>query len=256
MSKHSLIRWIGDKILHQPGKVFPSDYSQEDLLELERQIDIAKKRLIGAGGAGIAANQCKEIGNPYRFVIVGVFYTSDEHLNKVGLRYPQVQFPLAKVMVDPYIVAQSEDIQTFTHACLSLPCPNRADIASPQTMRVTYKDPFQGLKSVEAEFEGVAAVVLWHELNHILEGKTYLDTALSALSREDLKLFYTLLEKELAKRRPVVALESNAPLVSIAINQKGYSYLKPEVLMEVMAATNLDVLRGMMERVLLEMDLR
>jgi len=39
-------------------------------------------------------------------------------------------------------------------------------------------------ESTTRHFQGIDAVVLWHEMNHILSGKNYIDTVLASLSPE------------------------------------------------------------------------
>ena len=44
------------------------------------------------------------------------------------------------------------------------------------------------------------AVVLWHEMNHILDGKTYIDTAFTSLTPEDLTKFKKIVADESNRR--------------------------------------------------------
>ncbi|MBA2650768.1 MAG: peptide deformylase [Tatlockia sp.] len=195
-----LIRVIGDPILHQPGALFPQTPTSEEQQELLRQIELAKSVLIQTSGAGIAANQCAALEHPYRFTIVGVFYEISEHVQGVERRYPSTKFPQARIMINPVITAISQETQSFNHGCLSVPCSNRCTVLSPIEMSVTYKDPIEEMSLNQVTFSGVNAVVLWHELTHILSGKTYMDVIFESLSLEDLNQFQKMLLDELQNR--------------------------------------------------------
>lgn len=195
-----LIRVIGDPVLHEAGIPFPSNPTPEEQQELKRQIEHAKSVLIETSGAGIAANQCASIEYPYRFTIVGVFYDSPEHVSGVDRRYPNTKFPSARIMVNPIITAVSTETQQFNHACLSVPCGNRCAVKSPMEMSVTYQDPMNNMATTDVSVKGIDAVVLWHELTHILDGKTYIDVTLESLSPGDLRQFKSMVAHELKKR--------------------------------------------------------
>ncbi|WP_158617538.1 peptide deformylase [Legionella sp. km772] len=196
-----LIRIIGDPILHQPGIFFPQKPNFQEQQELERQIIIAKDTLVKTKGAGIAANQCAEIEKPYCFTIVGVFYELPAHVEGVARRYPNSQFPPAQIMVNPRLSYSSELMQTFNHACLSVPCANRCEVLSPQQLVVEYLDPLQDMRRITKVYNDLDAVVLWHELSHILDGKTYIDLTFAALSEEDLLQCKNILQAELNRRQ-------------------------------------------------------
>ncbi|CAM2960291.1 peptide deformylase [Legionella worsleiensis] len=208
-----LIRVTGDPILQKPGIYFPDHATLEQQEELTKQIEHAKSVLIQTGGAGIAANQCAAIQNPYRFTIVGVFHDIPEHTSGVAQRYPGTKFPQAMVMVNPIITAVSKETQKFNHACLSVPCPNRCTVISPIEMSVTYKDPLDALRVKEVTLTGVDAVVLWHELTHIIDGKTYMDVTFDSLAIEDLIEFKEMMYLEIQRRQN----ESYAEVPEISI---------------------------------------
>ncbi|MGH7249597.1 MAG: peptide deformylase, partial [Minisyncoccia bacterium] len=169
-----LIRVVGDSILHRPGALFPKNPNSEEEQALIKQIEYAKSILIQTSGAGIAANQCVGIEHPYRFIITGIFNEIPEHVAGVARRYPNAKFPQATIMVNPEITSVSQESQRFNHACLSVPCGNRCAVMSPMEISVTYQDPFENMQTKQVRCAGMDAVVLWHELTHILEGKTYM----------------------------------------------------------------------------------
>ena len=191
------IRILGDPILHSPGIPFPTQPTQNELAELKRQLEIAKGILIKTGGAGIAANQCLSIDNPYQFTIVGVFYDNEEHMNLVNKRYPGVTFPNATIMINPRVNSVSNDTQHFKHGCLSVPGGLRGEIATPRTIDVTF-DSIENNKIITTTrvFRDADAIVLQHELNHILHGKTYIDCCLSNLNATDLNILERAIIKE------------------------------------------------------------
>ncbi|KTD43665.1 peptide deformylase [Legionella quateirensis] len=243
------IRIIGDPVLHQPGLRFPLDASPEDHLELNRQINIAKSILIKTGGGGIAANQCVEIQRPYQFAIVGVFHESEEHVAGVTRRYPSAVFPQAMIMVNPIILEQSSRMQKFDHGCLSVPCPNRCAIQSPEELTVQYLDPGQDMKSVTLTLGGSAAIALWHEMNHILDGKTYIDTALAALNDSDFNEFEFMIAEELNRRElgqvtPEIILPPFYFSITIEhnssrLNKEALSHVVPKMTPETLKGINL-----------------
>ena len=195
-----LIRIIGDPVLHKPGILFPEHPSKEELLELAWQIEHAKSVLIQTSGAGIAANQCAGIKNPYQFTIVGVFYDSSSHIEGVAKRYPGTKFPEARIMLNPIIINSSVETQNFNHGCLSVPCSNRCEVSSPNEITVRYQDPTNNMTSNQITLNGIDSVVLWHELTHIIGGKTYMDVTFNALDIEQLTLFESILLQEQVSR--------------------------------------------------------
>ena len=81
-------------------------------------------------------------------------------------------------LVNPEIVAVSEDWATREEGCLSLP-GQYADVSRPARVKVRYRD-LQGARQ-EIEAEGLLAACLQHEIDH-LDGVLFVDH-LSALKR-------------------------------------------------------------------------
>ncbi len=115
-------------------------------------------------------------------------------------RYPEARFPEATIMVNLVIENTSRETQSFKHACLSVPCANRAMVISPLTIEVSYLDALADLNQTTQTFRGIDAVVLWHELMHILEGETYMDVTFKALEVDDLRIFIQRLQQEIMQR--------------------------------------------------------
>jgi len=246
-----LIRVIGDPVLQKPGALFPQDPTLQQQRELAAQIEHAKSVLIQTSGAGIAANQCAAIDKPYRFTIVGVFYDITEHATGVEIRYPNTKFPQAKIMVNPVITAISKETQNFNHACLSVPCANRCAVISPMEMSVKYQDPLDKMREKDAKYTGIDAVVLWHELTHIVYGKTYMDVTLESLPTEDLLQFKKMLIDEIPRRQQerysdVPELTVPPFHFSVKINKDGIPNLDPKELAEVLAKMSEDTLCGLL----------
>jgi peptide deformylase len=110
----------------------------------------------------------------------------------IGLAAPQVGVPLRLAVVDlqpeekptpitlinPEIVAVSEEQATREEGCLSLP-GQYADVTRPARVRVRYQDEAGAKREIEAD--GLLAACLQHEIDH-LDGVLFVDH-LSALKR-------------------------------------------------------------------------
>jgi peptide deformylase len=252
-----MIRVIGDSILHQPGIPFPKmeTATTKDHQELKRQIELAKELLVKTGGAGIAANQCAAIEKPFSFTIVGVFYEIPEQVEKVTKRYPTAKFPQATIMVNPVITSMSQETQNFNHACLSVPCGNRCAVKSPMEITVRFQDFLDKMQVKQMHCKGTEAVVLWHELTHILDGKTYMDVTFEALSLKHLSSFQQLLDEELQKRHHQSLSEQQIPeltvppfYLSVTIGPSGEPQLDTNALNKALINMTEETLAGLSKR--------
>ena len=120
----------------------------------------------------------------------------------IGLAAPQVGVPLRLTVVDlqpdgarapltlinPEVVAASEDLVTREEGCLSLP-GQYADVTRPARVRVRFEDETGARREIEAE--GLFAACLQHEIDH-LDGVLFVDH-LSPLKRN---MILRRLEKE------------------------------------------------------------
>ena len=127
--------------------------------------------MYAAPGIGLAAPQ---VGLPLRLVVLDL-QPADK--------------PAPLVLVNPEIVARSEDTATREEGCLSVP-GQYADVARPARVHVRYHDA-DGLRH-EIEAEGLLAACLQHELDH-LDGVLFVDH-LSVLKRN-------MIMRRLAKER-------------------------------------------------------
>jgi peptide deformylase len=116
----------------------------------------------------------------------------------VGLRVAVVDLmpddkPAPLTLVNPEIVAQSDEQATREEGCLSLP-GQYADVTRPARVKIRYLDQ-QGAKQ-EIEAEGLLAACLQHEIDH-LDGVLFVDH-LSSLKRN---MIMRRLAKEMRQKR-------------------------------------------------------
>jgi peptide deformylase len=128
-----------------------------------------------APGIGLAAPQ---VGHLLRLVVM------DLVPEKVNTPY---------VLINPEIIAQSDEKATREEGCLSLP-DQYADVTRPAWVKVRYQDEHGTKKEIEGE--GLLAACLQHEIDH-LNGVLFVDY-LSALKRN-------MLLRKLAKEQKAKA---------------------------------------------------
>lgn len=201
------IRQIGDAILHQPGKSV-TDFTPEEKKILEEQLSIMKQCLYSTGGVGIAANQCN-IDEPRQLIISGVDYNNPEHVIKAITRYPSALFPPMKVLVNPRIINTSESQSNFPEGCLSVRGILRGNVLRPSKATVAYQD-IDG-NAQEISVEGEAARVMLHELDHILNGRVYLQQIIEALTHEQKLLLKEIIED---LKEPIASIDTNSSFSS------------------------------------------
>jgi peptide deformylase len=115
-----------------------------------------------APGIGLAAIQ---IGEPVRVVVMDLARGEEP--------------PAPRHFVNPEIVWRSEEIAPYEEGCLSVP-DIFEEVERPARVRLRYLD-YHG-QAVEEEAEGVFAVCIQHELDH-LDGVLFIDH-LSRLKRD------------------------------------------------------------------------
>ena len=116
----------------------------------------------------------------------------------VGLRFAIVDLqpddkPQPMVLINPEVIAQSEELATHEEGCLSLP-GQYADVARPARVSVRYTDVDGAKRQLQAE--SLLAACLQHEIDH-LDGILFVDH-LSALKRN---MILRRLAKELRQKR-------------------------------------------------------
>jgi peptide deformylase len=130
--------------------------------EVRALADDMLETMYAAPGIGIAAVQIGDL----RRVVVMDLAREDEP------KAPQV-------LINPEIVWSSEELSTYDEGCLSIP-EIYDSVERPARVRVSYLD--RGGNRVEDEADGLYAVCLQHEIDH-LNGVLFLDH-LSRLKRE------------------------------------------------------------------------
>ena len=137
--------------------------------ELRALMDDMLETMYDAPGIGLAAVQ---IAIPRRLIVMDVAYReSDEEGNEVPKE------PIC--MVNPEIVALSDEMSVYEEGCLSIP-EFYAEVERPATVTVRYVDRVG--EEQERECEDILATVVQHEVDH-LNGKLFIDY-ISRLKRD------------------------------------------------------------------------
>ena len=133
-----------------------------------------------APGIGLAAVQ---VGEPVRLLVMDL----QENEDPEDPESPIVKDP--RVFINPEILSASDHEVPYTEGCLSVP-DQYAEVMRPDRIKARWKD--ENGKSHEQELDGLLAVCLQHEMDH-LEGVLFIDH-LSKLKRD-------MVLKKLAKQR-------------------------------------------------------
>ncbi|HEV2594020.1 MAG TPA: peptide deformylase [Sphingomicrobium sp.] len=133
-----------------------------------------------APGIGLAAVQ---VGEPIRLLVIDL----QEPENPEDPESPIIRQP--RVFINPEVLWHSDNEIPYTEGCLSVP-EQYAEVLRPDRIRARWDDEHG--KSHEEEIEGLLAVCLQHEMDH-LNGVLFIDH-LSRLKRD-------MVLKKLAKWR-------------------------------------------------------
>ena len=133
-----------------------------------------------APGIGLAAVQ---VGVPVRLLVMDLQEPQDPE----DPESPVAREP--RIFINPEILWASETTVPYTEGCLSVP-DQYAEVLRPDRIRAKWQD--ETGKAHEAEIDGLLAVCLQHEMDH-LEGVLFIDH-LSRLKRD-------MVLKKLAKLR-------------------------------------------------------
>lgn len=144
---------------------------------LKTLVDDMFETMYAAPGIGLAAVQ---VGEPIRLLVIDLQEPEKEGGEPV--RDP-------RIFVNPEILWTSDSDIPYTEGCLSVP-EQYAEVMRPDRIRAKWQD-ISG-KAYEEEIEGLLAVCLQHEMDH-LEGVLFIDH-LSRLKRD-------MVLKKLAKWR-------------------------------------------------------
>ncbi len=142
--------------------------------DIRRLLDDMLETMYAAAGVGLAAPQ---VGVLKRIIVI------DTHDEEEG------EEPCPLFLVNPEIIARSEEQVCHEEGCLSVP-EQHAEVMRYAGVKVRYLD-YQGQER-EIEAEGFLAIALQHEIDH-LDGILYIDR-ISRLKRQ-------MLLKKLQKMR-------------------------------------------------------
>jgi peptide deformylase len=131
--------------------------------EIVRLLDDMLDTMYEEAGVGLAAPQ---VGVLKRIIVIDV-HAGKEHLE-----------PEPLYMINPEIVAQSEETSVYEEGCLSIPGVH-GDVKRPARVTVTYMDRDGAEQQIEAG--GLLATCIQHEIDH-LNGILFIDH-LSPLKR-------------------------------------------------------------------------
>ncbi len=148
---------VPDPLLKQVSQ--PVDHVDD---ELRRLMDDMLETMYDAPGIGLAAIQ---VGVPKRVIVMDLAGKDEE--------------PQPRYFVNPEITWASDELFSYEEGCLSVP-EVFDEVERPARVRLTYLN-YEGEK-VEEEAEGLYAVCIQHEMDH-LEGVLFIDH-LSRLKRD------------------------------------------------------------------------
>lgn len=150
----------GSQVLRE--KAVDADIEQqEEREELTKLLGDMYETMKNADGCGLAAPQ---VGRSLRVLIV-----DGSDLTET---YPELS-DFIRRMINPVFTFKSEDMCTYSEGCLSIPNID-ADIERPEVVRIRYFD--ENFQEKEEEFDGFAARMLQHEMDH-LDGVVFTDRA-------------------------------------------------------------------------------
>lgn len=234
------IRLFGNKILLSPTRPVRFD-SGEDI---QAMVDVMMATLTKGGGVGIAANQCEDIPSPVpSLFIVGV--PDEETRAKAQLRYPGIEIPDAKVLINAQIVERSTEtyFPPLGEGCLSVPCSFRGRVKRHEWVRIQYYD-IQG-KVHEELLTGLLAHIAQHETDH-LQGLVFMQHLLGEMSTTQREHFNALIDEILDN--PSSADEiPKVPTMVIDRNDQGELQIHDENLKKTFSALDPSVLKALKE---------
>ena len=122
--------------------------------EIRALMDDMLETMYAAPGIGLAAIQ---IGVPKRVIVIDLAHEGEE--------------PRPMYFANPEIIEKADDTAPYEEGCLSVP-GFYEEVERAEHIRVRFLD--RNGEEVEAEMEGLLAVCVQHEMDH-LEGKLFVD---------------------------------------------------------------------------------
>ena len=160
------------RIYETPDPVLRQISKPVETFDAELQTLVADmfETMYDAPGIGLAAVQ---VGVPIRLLVIDLQEPEDpEDPESKIVRDP-------RVFINPEILWHSDTEVPYTEGCLSVP-EQYAEVMRPDKIRARWRD--ENGKSYEEEIEGLLAVCLQHEMDH-LNGVLFIDH-LSRLKRD------------------------------------------------------------------------
>ena len=154
-NEKTIIAQLGQPVLKQKAQVVEGILSNECQNLIKDMMSTVEE----AGGVGIAAPQ---IYHSLRIFIM---------CSKPNARYPDAPLMAPTAIINPEIVAVSEEIEKGWEGCLSVPSM-RGLVPRHHAVTVKYHDA-QG-REHESVFTGFIARIFQHEIDH-LDGLTFID---------------------------------------------------------------------------------
>lgn len=222
------IRCFGDAVLCAPTQKV--DFTQRP--DLQGIITKMKATHRDKGGVGIAANQCADIAPPApSIIIVGVM--DEITRSKAQLRYPNIEIPDAKVMINPIIIERSPEtyFPTYGEGCLSVPCTLRGKLARHRAVVLQYQD-IDG-QQFTTQFTDLFAHIVQHECDH-LNGIVFMMRIIQDMSREQRQQFVALIDDILADPYPADQ-RPTTPTVALDRDEAGFVLIKSDLIKKTLA---------------------
>ena len=148
------IMLYGSPVLRQETVDIDSSYPN-----VKQLIDDMFATMYNADGVGLAAPQ---IGLSIRLFVVDIDCLADEHPEYKGFK---------KTFINPRIIEESEELESYDEGCLSLPGINES-VKRPMRIRVQYLN--ENFEPCDEVFEHFKARVVEHEYDH-LEAHVFTD---------------------------------------------------------------------------------
>ncbi len=145
---------IGSSVLRQKAKEIDETYP-----DLQKLIEDMQETMYEADGIGLAAPQ---IGKSIRLMVIDASPLADDDPSLKDFK---------KVLINAEITEYSEDIETMSEGCLSIPGISE-DVKRPDAIKIKYFD--ENFQLHEEHYSGFAARVIQHEFDHI-EGVLFTD---------------------------------------------------------------------------------
>jgi peptide deformylase len=153
----------------------PVGDSSDDIRALAKDM---LETMYDAPGIGLAAPQ---IGILDRIIVLDCVKEDDET-------------PRPLVMINPQVIASSDDLNVYEEGCLSIP-DMFAEVERPREVTTTWMD--ENGNAHEETFDGLWATCVQHEIDH-LEGKLFIDY-LRPLKRQMITRKMQKLKREIAR---------------------------------------------------------